>query len=148
MVPKLWKATLMLAATRWLILTLRDLGVKMSCHLQIILMSLLFFWHTIQVRIRKDVLYGDVNPPGRLPYPMHMMGRDYNAPIVTNNQTTGVNDWQSWFNERLENDYRLTRTRLHNVIVYSVPAFFKGLVTRSDWVFFPTFFTVCSAILG
>ncbi|KAL2840287.1 glycosyl hydrolase family 3 N terminal domain-containing protein [Aspergillus pseudoustus] len=53
-----------------------------------------------------DVLYGDVNPSGRLPYTIAYNESDYNAPIVTNIQTTGVEDWQSWFDERLEIDYR------------------------------------------
>ncbi|KIA75813.1 beta-glucosidase G [Aspergillus ustus] len=53
-----------------------------------------------------DVLYGDVNPSGRLPYTIAYNESDYNAPIVTNIQTTGVEDWQAWFDERLEIDYR------------------------------------------
>jgi beta-glucosidase len=31
---------------------------------------------------------------------------DYNAPTVTNIQTTGAEDWQTWFDEALEIDYR------------------------------------------
>ncbi|KAI1863426.1 hypothetical protein JX265_008820 [Neoarthrinium moseri] len=53
-----------------------------------------------------DVLYGDVNPSGRLPYTIALNGTDYNAPPTTAINTTGVEDWQSWFDEKLEIDYR------------------------------------------
>ncbi|KAI9150621.1 putative beta-glucosidase G [Paramyrothecium foliicola] len=53
-----------------------------------------------------DVLYGDVNPSGHLPYTIAYNASDYNAPIVTNVNTTGVDDWQAWFTEKLETDYR------------------------------------------
>lgn len=53
-----------------------------------------------------DVLYGDVNPSGRLPYTIALNESDYNAPIVTDIQTNGTEDWQSWFEEGLEIDYR------------------------------------------
>ncbi|KAI0476191.1 beta-glucosidase-related glycosidase [Xylariaceae sp. FL0804] len=53
-----------------------------------------------------DVLYGDVNPSGHLPYTIALDGDDYNAPPTTAVQTTGLYDWQSWFDERLEIDYR------------------------------------------
>jgi beta-glucosidase len=53
-----------------------------------------------------DVLSGAVKPSGRLPYTIAYDEADYNAPIVTDIQTTGVDDWQSWFDERLEIDYR------------------------------------------
>ena len=62
-----------------------------------------------------DVLYGDVNPSGRLPYTIAYNEADYNAPIVTDIQTTGVDDWQSWFDEHLEIDYRYFDT--HNISV-------------------------------
>lgn len=62
-----------------------------------------------------DVLYGDVNPSGRLPYTIAYDEADYNAPIVTDIQTTGVDDWQSWFDEQLEIDYRYFDT--HNISV-------------------------------
>jgi beta-glucosidase len=42
-----------------------------------------------------DVLYGDVNPSERLPYTIAYNEADYNAPILTDIQTTGVDDWQS-----------------------------------------------------
>lgn len=53
-----------------------------------------------------DVLYGDVNPSGHLPYTIAYNASDYNAPITTNINTTGKEDWQSYFNEKLEIDYR------------------------------------------
>jgi beta-glucosidase len=53
-----------------------------------------------------DVLYGDVNPSGHLPYTIAYEAEDYNGPIVTNVNTTGAEDWQSYFTERLETDYR------------------------------------------
>ncbi|PNS21539.1 Beta-glucosidase 1 [Sphaceloma murrayae] len=53
-----------------------------------------------------DVLYGYVNPSGKLPYTIAYNGSDYNAPPTTAVNTTGKYDWQSWFDERLEVDYR------------------------------------------
>ncbi|KAF3398431.1 putative beta-glucosidase G [Penicillium rolfsii] len=53
-----------------------------------------------------DVLYGDVNPSGKLPYTIAKNGSDYNAPPTTELTTNGRDDWQSWFNEKLEIDYR------------------------------------------
>lgn len=53
-----------------------------------------------------DVLYGEVNPSGKLPYTIAHNESDYNAPIVTDIQTNGTEDWQSWFDEGLEIDYR------------------------------------------
>ncbi|KAF2824218.1 hypothetical protein CC86DRAFT_52089 [Ophiobolus disseminans] len=53
-----------------------------------------------------DLLYGDVNPSGHLPYTIAMNGTDYNAPPTTAINTTGFDDWQSWFDEKLEIDYR------------------------------------------
>lgn len=53
-----------------------------------------------------DVLYGDTNPSGKLPYTIAYNESDYNAPIVTDIETDGVEDWQSWFDEKLEIDYR------------------------------------------
>lgn len=53
-----------------------------------------------------DILYGHVNPSGHLPYTIAMNGTDYNAPPTTAINTTGFDDWQSWFDERLEIDYR------------------------------------------
>jgi len=53
-----------------------------------------------------DLLYGDVNPSGKLPYTIALNGTDYNAPPTTAVNTTGADDWQSWFTEKLEIDYR------------------------------------------
>lgn len=53
-----------------------------------------------------DILYGDVNPSGHLPYTIALNGTDYNAPPTTAINTTGYYDWQSWFDEKLEVDYR------------------------------------------
>lgn len=53
-----------------------------------------------------DVLYGDVNPSGHLPYTIAYKASDYNGEIVTNVNTTGKDDWQSYFDEKLEIDYR------------------------------------------
>jgi beta-glucosidase len=53
-----------------------------------------------------DILYGDVNPSGHLPYTIAMNGTDWNAPPTTGINTTGYADWQSWFDEKLEIDYR------------------------------------------
>ncbi|KAF2738686.1 beta-glucosidase [Polyplosphaeria fusca] len=53
-----------------------------------------------------DILYGTTNPSGHLPYTIALNGTDYNAPPTTAINTTGINDWQSWFDEKLEIDYR------------------------------------------
>ncbi|KAL8305087.1 hypothetical protein RB597_003978 [Gaeumannomyces tritici] len=53
-----------------------------------------------------DLLYGDVSPSGRLPYTIALKPSDYNAPPTTDITTTGVHDWQSYFDEKLEIDYR------------------------------------------
>lgn len=53
-----------------------------------------------------DVLYGDVNPSGRLPYTIAYEAGDYNAPPTTAVRTGGADDWQAWYDEKLEIDYR------------------------------------------
>ncbi|KAM0712872.1 hypothetical protein Q7P35_000321 [Cladosporium inversicolor] len=53
-----------------------------------------------------DILYGKVNPSGHLPYTIAFNGTDYNAPPTTAVNTTGIDDWQSYFDEKLEIDYR------------------------------------------
>ncbi|KAK8085760.1 beta-glucosidase G [Apiospora hydei] len=62
-----------------------------------------------------DILYGDVNPSGHLPYTIAFNGTDYNAPPTTQVNTTGIDDWQSWFDEKLEIDYRYFDA--HNISV-------------------------------
>ena len=62
-----------------------------------------------------DVLYGDVNPSGKLPYTIALDSNDYNAPPTTAINTTGMEDWQSWFDEKLEIDYRYFDA--HNISV-------------------------------
>jgi beta-glucosidase len=53
-----------------------------------------------------DILYGKVNPSGKLPYTIALNETDYNAPPVTEVATDGIDDWQVWFDEKLEIDYR------------------------------------------
>lgn len=53
-----------------------------------------------------DVLYGDVNPSGHLPYTIAFNASDYNAPLTTGINTAGLDDWQSYFDEKLQIDYR------------------------------------------
>jgi beta-glucosidase len=53
-----------------------------------------------------DIIYGEVNPSGHLPYTIALNGTDYNAPPTTAVNTTGYDDWQAWFDEKLEIDYR------------------------------------------
>jgi len=62
-----------------------------------------------------DLLYGDANPSGHLPYTIAMNGTDWNAPPTTGINTTGFDDWQSWFDEKLEIDYRYFDA--HNISV-------------------------------
>lgn len=56
-----------------------------------------------------DVLYGDVNPSGRLPYTIAKSDKDYNTAITESADllnTTDPNAWQSDFEEKLLIDYR------------------------------------------
>ncbi|QDS71883.1 hypothetical protein FKW77_010160 [Venturia effusa] len=56
-----------------------------------------------------DVLYGDVNPSGHLPYTIAKNASDYNTQIANSTallQTTDPNAWQSDFEEGLLIDYR------------------------------------------
>ena len=56
------------------------------------------------------MLYGDVNPSGRLPYTIALEEDDYAFADITNSSellnTTNPNAWQSNFEERLLIDYR------------------------------------------
>lgn len=53
-----------------------------------------------------DVLYGAVNPSGKLPYTIAHNTSDYNGLPITAVNTTGAYDWQVNFDEKLEIDYR------------------------------------------
>lgn len=57
-----------------------------------------------------DVLYGDVNPSGHLPYTIAKEEEDYSFADITNSSallnTSDPNAWQSNFEERLLIDYR------------------------------------------
>ncbi|KAF2215796.1 glycoside hydrolase family 3 protein [Cercospora zeae-maydis SCOH1-5] len=57
-----------------------------------------------------DVLYGDVNPSGKLPYTIAHEEDDYQFADITNSSallnTSDTNAWQSDFKERLLIDYR------------------------------------------
>jgi beta-glucosidase len=55
-----------------------------------------------------DVLFGDVNPSGKLPYTIAYQESDYNAPIVNFSDVNSNNPnlWQSNFTEGLLIDYR------------------------------------------
>ncbi|KAI0433006.1 glycoside hydrolase superfamily [Xylaria sp. FL1042] len=55
-----------------------------------------------------DILWGDVNPSGRLPYTIPVTEEDYGFPIVnlTSDEVTSPTAWQSNFTEGLLIDYR------------------------------------------
>lgn len=53
-----------------------------------------------------DVLYGAVNPSGRLPYTIAYNGSDYNTAVSNFTGTNDTNGWQSNFTEGLLIDYR------------------------------------------
>ncbi|KAL0257533.1 hypothetical protein SLS55_008347 [Diplodia seriata] len=64
-----------------------------------------------------DILYGDVNPSGRLPYTIAYEEADYNFANITTSvaSTNDTNAWQSDFTERLLIDYR--HFDYHNISV-------------------------------
>ena len=53
-----------------------------------------------------DILYGVVNPSGRLPYTIAFQDSDYDAPILNVTGSTDPNAWQADFTEGLLVDYR------------------------------------------
>lgn len=53
-----------------------------------------------------DVVYGEVNPSGKLPYTIAFNDSEYNAPIVNLTGNTEPDAWQSDFTEGLLVDYR------------------------------------------
>lgn len=62
-----------------------------------------------------DILYGAKAPSGKLAYTIPLNPESVNAPPTTNITTSGVDDWQSWYSEGLEIDYRYYNT--HNIPV-------------------------------
>ena len=53
-----------------------------------------------------DILYGAVNPSGKLPYTIALNKNDYNALPITAVNSTDPYAWNAWFDEKLEIDYR------------------------------------------
>lgn len=53
-----------------------------------------------------DILYGAVNPSAKLPYTIALATDDYNALPITAVNSTNPYAWQSYFDEKLEIDYR------------------------------------------
>lgn len=53
-----------------------------------------------------DILYGDINPSAKLPYTIATSADEYNGLPTTAVNTTGKDDWQANFDEKLEIDYR------------------------------------------
>lgn len=53
-----------------------------------------------------DVLFGDVNPSGKLPYTIAVKESDYDSPIVNKTGTSDPNAWQDDFTEGQMVDYR------------------------------------------
>ena len=66
-----------------------------------------------------DILWGDVNPSGHLPYTIALHESDYAFADITNStelvETSDPNAWQSDFKERLLVDYRKSGLCPHSV---------------------------------
>jgi beta-glucosidase len=57
-----------------------------------------------------DIIYGAKSPSGKLPYTIPLSASSVNTAPTTNITTSGVDDWQSWYSEGLEIDYRYYNT--------------------------------------
>ncbi|EWZ31529.1 hypothetical protein FOZG_14663 [Fusarium oxysporum Fo47] len=53
-----------------------------------------------------DILWGDLNPSGKLPYTIAHNESDFNASVVNLTGSTGIDSWQSAFTEGLYTDYQ------------------------------------------
>lgn len=53
-----------------------------------------------------DILYGDINPSGKLPYTIANRESDYSGAPTTAVNSTDEYAWQAYFEEELEIDYR------------------------------------------
>jgi beta-glucosidase len=53
-----------------------------------------------------DILYGDVNPSGKLPYTIAYKESDYNGSPTAAVNSTDEYAWQAYYDEELELDYR------------------------------------------
>ncbi|EWZ94110.1 putative beta-glucosidase G [Fusarium oxysporum] len=53
-----------------------------------------------------DILWGDMNPSGKLPYTIAHNESDFNASVVNLTGSTGIDSWQSAFTEGLYTDYQ------------------------------------------
>ncbi|OGM48425.1 hypothetical protein ABOM_003397 [Aspergillus bombycis] len=62
-----------------------------------------------------DILYGARSPSGKLPYTVPLNSSSVNTAPTTNITTANVDDWQSWYSEGLEIDYRYYNS--HNIPV-------------------------------
>lgn len=72
-----------------------------------------------------DVLWGNVNPSGHLPYTIAKREDDYSFADVTNSsallETNNPNAWQSDFKERLLVDYRKSECSFTTIFVEIPP---------------------------